>query len=86
MTLTMDDLLSPGFIITYGLGFIFLILIARFLCNSFSEYWEKFILPSLLLLGVLTLGIMVCYVTYNHYSNQQISEQFDIKETIKGKN
>lgn len=84
MTLTMDDLLSPGFIITYVLGFIFLILIARFLYDSFSEYWTKFVKPMLLILAVLILGIMVCYVTYNHYSNQQISEQFDIKETIKG--
>lgn len=80
MTLTMNDLLSPGFIIAYILGFILLILIARFLYNSFSEYWEKVILPMLLLLGVLTLGIAICYVVYN----QQLSGHFDIKETIKG--
>lgn len=84
MDLTMDDLLSPGFITAYILGFIFLILIARFLCESFSEYLEKFIRPMLLLLGVLTLGIIICYVTYRHYNNQQVLDHFDIKETIKG--
>ena len=86
MTLTMNELLSPGFIAAYILGFIFLVLTTRFLYDSFSEYWTKFVKPMLLILAVLILGIMVCYVTYNHYSNQQISEQFDIKETIKGKN
>lgn len=43
MTLTMNELLSPGFITAYILGFIFLVLTTRFLYDSFSEYWEKFI-------------------------------------------
>lgn len=84
MTLTMDDLLSPGFIITYVLGFIFLILIARFLCNSFSEYWTEFVKPMLLILAVLILGIVFCYVIYGQYHNPKLSGNFDIKETIKG--
>lgn len=78
MTLTMDDLLSPGFIITYVLGFIFLILIARFLCNSFSEYWTESAKPMLLILVVIILGIVFCYY------NQELSGHFDIKEIIKG--
>lgn len=34
MTLTMNELLSPGFITAYILGFIFLILVTRFQYDS----------------------------------------------------
>lgn len=37
MTLTMNELLSPGFITAYILGFLFLVLTTRFLYDSFSE-------------------------------------------------
>lgn len=82
MTLTMNDLLSPGFITIYILGFIFLTLVTRFTYDSFSEYMKDFIKPTLLLLGLMLFGIVFCYMTY--YYNQQLSGNFDIKETIKG--
>ena len=84
MTLTMNELLSPGFITAYILGFLFLVLTTRFLYDSFSEYWTEFVQPTLLILVVLILGIVFCYVTYDHYNNQKLSGHFDIKETIKG--
>ena len=75
MTLTMNELLSPGFITAYILGLIFLALCARFAYDSFSEY-----LKDLTIVILLLLGFVFCYVAYN----QQLSGQFDIKETIKG--
>ena len=52
--------------------------------DIFSEYWTEFVQPTLLILVVLILGIVFCYVTYDHYNNQKLSGHFDIKETIKG--
>lgn len=75
MNLTMNELLSPGFITAYILGLIFLALCTRFAYDSFSEY-----LKDLTIVILLLLGFVFCYVAYN----QQLSEQFDIKETIKG--
>ena len=82
----MNDLLSPGFITAYILGFIFLVLVTRFTYDSFSEYWTKFVQPTLLMLTILILGIVFCYVTYGYYHNSKPSGHFDIKETIKGNN
>lgn len=78
MNLTMNELLSPGFITAYILGFIFLVLTTRFLYDSFSEYWTEFVKPMLLILVVIILGIVFCYY------NQELSGHFDIKEIIKG--
>ena len=84
MALTMNELLSPGFITAYILGFLFLVLTTRFLYDSFSEYWTEFVKPILLILAVLILGIVFCYVIYGQYHNSKLSGNFDIKETIKG--
>ena len=70
MNLTMNEI-----IVIAVLSFIFLALCARFAYDSFSEY-----LKDLTIVILLLLGFVFCYVAYN----QQLSGQFDIKETIKG--
>ena len=70
MALTMNEI-----IVIAVLSLIFLTLCARFAYNSFSEY-----LKDLTIVILLLLGLVLCYVVYN----QQLSEHFDIKETIKG--